>query len=273
MYKINNERRGFVNLNENLEKLNFTKLEAQIYLALLGAEPMSAYQLAKKIEMSRPSIYNALEHMLNKGMVEIIPDSTALYRPQEPSVILGKMEAEIVTSLKAAGKQLEEYKSLHREERTVNFRGYQTAIMKTKEIIRNAEREVYMNADFNLDCFREELMEIRQKDIRVIVFSFYQIKVPKEVEFYTHNRIMEKEHNPSRLMVTVDNKISLVVDGKGEQREWMGTITNNMLSSKIVSEHIHNDIYLLKLRNRYGKEMYQNNLLLGTEFEKRQEGE
>lgn len=35
-------------LIENLEKLNFTRLEAQVYLALLKSKPMSAYQLAKK---------------------------------------------------------------------------------------------------------------------------------------------------------------------------------------------------------------------------------
>ena len=56
-------------LQETLEHLNFSRLEAQIYMALIGSEPMSAYQLAKKIAIARPSIYNALEHMLDKGMV------------------------------------------------------------------------------------------------------------------------------------------------------------------------------------------------------------
>ena len=46
-------------IEKNLEKLNFTKLETQIYLALLGSEPLSPYQLAKKIEIARASIYNA----------------------------------------------------------------------------------------------------------------------------------------------------------------------------------------------------------------------
>ena len=70
-------------LQETLEHLNFSRLEAQIYMALIGSEPMSAYQLAKKIAIARPSIYNALEHMLDKGMVELVPDQTALYTAQE----------------------------------------------------------------------------------------------------------------------------------------------------------------------------------------------
>ena len=78
-------------LQETLERLNFSRLEAQIYMALIGSEPMSAYQLAKKIAIARPSIYNALEHMLDKGMVELVPDQTALYTAQEPEVLLGRM--------------------------------------------------------------------------------------------------------------------------------------------------------------------------------------
>ena len=41
-------------LQETLEHLNFSRLEAQIYMALIGSEPMSAYQLAKKIAIARP---------------------------------------------------------------------------------------------------------------------------------------------------------------------------------------------------------------------------
>ena len=89
-------------LQETLEHLNFSRLEAQIYMALIGSEPMSAYQLAKKIAIARPSIYNALEHMLDKGMVELVPDQTALYTAQEPEVLLGRMQAEMTANLSLA---------------------------------------------------------------------------------------------------------------------------------------------------------------------------
>ena len=91
-------------LQETLEHLNFSRLEAQIYMALIGSEPMSAYQLAKKIAIARPSIYNALEHMLDKGMVELVPDQTALYTAQEPEVLLGRMQAEMTANLSLARK-------------------------------------------------------------------------------------------------------------------------------------------------------------------------
>ncbi len=257
-----------MNLLENLQKLNFSKLEAQIYMALLGQEPMSAYQLAKKIEMSRPAIYNALDHMMEKGMVDIISESTVLYMVQQPEVLFDKMYADMGKSIKELKAGLETYKNSRREERTVNFRGYETAIFKAKEIMKNTEREIYINADFDLTCFNTEFAALNQKGIRIIVFSFYNIKTCQDkIEFYTHDRKIDGYHTPSRLMLVSDHDISLTADGSIPFDSWKGTVTNNILSVKIISEHIHNDIYLLKLRRKLGREMYEE-LRINTEFEK-----
>ena len=260
-------------IEENLEKLNFTKLEAQIYVALLGTEPLSAYQLAKKIEISRTSIYNALEHMMEKGMVEMVPNNTALYMAQEPEVILGKMYSEITRAIRESKKQLKEYKELRRENINLVFKGFDTVILKAKTILKSAENEVYINADFDLSCLSEELKILKERNVRVVIFSFYDLGLEDDVEFYSHYRNMDKEHIPSRLMLVVDGEISLIADGGIELQEWNGTISNNRLYIKILSEHIHNDIYLLKLRDKYGKEIYDSNLYLNTAFEIRQKDE
>lgn len=258
-------------IQENLEKLNFTKLETQIYLALLGTEPMSAYQLAKKIEISRTSIYNALEHMLEKGMVEMLPSNTALYTAQQPEVILGKMRLEMARAIEESEKQLKDYQRLRRENIHFVFKGFETVIFKAKEILKSARKEVYINADFNLSCFSEEFKILKENKVRIVVFSFYKLDLDCNVEFYSHNRNLSNFHSASRLMMVVDNDISLIADGGTGVQEWNGTISNNLLFIKILSEHIHNDIYLLKLRDRYGREIYDDSLHLNTDFERRQE--
>lgn len=242
-------------------------------MALIGQDPMSAYQLAKKIEISRPAIYNALDHMLEKGMVEIISDRTALYIVQQPEVLFNKMHAEMEKSIKELKAGLETYKNSRREERTVNFCGFETAIFKAKEIMKNTEREIFMNADFDLSCFDAEFEELNQRGIRIIVFSFYDIKACQDkIEFYTHDRKIDNHHIPSRLMLVSDSDISLTADGSIPLDSWKGTVTNNILSVKILSEHIHNDIYLLKLRNKLGREMYEETNI-NTQFEKRRREE
>ena len=56
-------------IRKSLEGLGFSALEVNIYLILLDNGTMSPYQIAKKVDISRSSIYNALEHMVDKGMV------------------------------------------------------------------------------------------------------------------------------------------------------------------------------------------------------------
>lgn len=46
------------------------------------------------------------------------------------------------------------------------------------------------------------------------------------------------------------------------------TVTGNKLFVKIMSEHIHNDIYLLKLRELYGRGMYDK-IHIDTAYERR----
>lgn len=262
-----------MNMIENLERLNFSKLEAQIYLALLGSEPMSAYQLAKKIEMSRPAIYNSLEHMLDKGMVAVIPNSTLLYTAQSPEVILEKIKTEMTEGLAVARKELKRYKEVKHEEMTLHFRGYQTVIQKAKEILEAADREVYINLDFDITLLREPLERLSQKGIKVLIFSFYDINTEGvKAEYYSHYRRMEKGHVSSRLMIVVDGKEALAANGSGEET-WKGMVSNNILFIDMLSEHIHNDIYLLKLKKKYGKEIYEDGLFLHTDFEEKRRKE
>lgn len=290
-----------MNLIKHLEKIGFTRLEAQIYLALQGEPPMSAYQLAKKVEMSRPAIYNALEHMLEKGMVEVVPNETLLYTAQEPAVLLEKMQTEMQAGLSAAKKELEQYRQSKYQETTTNFKGFQTAIARAKEILRNAEQEVYINADFDLSCFKEELEMLQKKGIKTVIFSFYDIAVmpckaeaesqkietclkgiescsngidaySQGIETYSHGRSI-KDHAPSRFMLAADSEIALIADGSAAFESWKGTVSNNRLFVEIITEHIHNDIYLLKLKNKYGKEIYDDFLYLNTSFEQKRREE
>ena len=48
---------------------------------------------------------------------------------------------------------------------------------------------------------------------------------------------------------------------------WSDTVTNNALMVSIIAEHIHNDIYLLKLEQKYGSELLDDNIRLDTILE------
>lgn len=254
-------------LDEYLHTLGFSELESKIYLTLLRGGTMSAYQIAKKIEISRPSIYNALEHMVNKGMAVVIPNDTALYAAQNPEILLGKLREEFSRSADAAEQLLSDYAPSDFGEQYANIKGFEAVVQSAKEIMRSSRSEIYINTDMQLDRFAGEFALLAERGIRVMVYSFYDVGGGNNYELYSHGRALDNLSEPSRLMVVSDESAAITA-GPDSEGVWQGTVTSNRLFVKIISEHIHNDIYLLRLRDKFGREIYDD-LHIFTEYENR----
>lgn len=248
-----------------LNTLGFSELERKIYLCLLENGNMSAYQIAKRIDISRSSIYNCLEHMIDKGMAEMIPNDTAIYCAQKPDVLIGKIKREFLDSAMQADELLSRYGTSQYGEAYANIKGLSTILMKAEDIVKNSRNEIYINTDMRLDFLEAGFETLRKKGIRIVVYSFYDIGASENYELYTHGRPLKADG--TRLMAVADGQIALTagIDGQGQ---WQGTVTGNKLFVKIMSEHIHNDIYLLKLRDIYGREMYDR-VHIDTAYERR----
>jgi hypothetical protein len=68
-------------------------------------------------------------------------------------------------------------------------------------------------------------------------------------------------------MLVIDYDKTLIASNL-ESPDFVGTFTENRLLSHIVSEHIHHDIYLLKLKQKYNRNLVSEDILIKSEFEK-----
>lgn len=245
-----------------LTNLNFSRLEAEIYIALLDGE-MSGYQISKKIEIARPSVYAALEHMFEKGIVQKIQGSSSEYKAQPPKVIFKKLSEEFEQNALFAEQTLTQYSENRFENRLATIKGIKTIIEYTKAMIIKAENEIFINTDLELSTFKAEIEKASENSTKITIFSFYEPDTELPCNIFTHNR--QNKHTASRLMISYDETETLIanIDTSGE---WLASVTNNPLLAEIITEHIHNDIYLLKLRNEYGNDIY-NNLRIDSHFE------
>lgn len=252
-----------------LEKLNFTKTEGAVYIELLKNSCLSGYQVAKNLNISRSSVYSALDNLYKRGIVFLLPGNTQVYKAEDPKVLINKIKNDFNRSADLLEVRLKELKTNELEERYLNIEGYNNVISKVKELLLTAEKEVYINTDFNLSSFSEELIELKKRGVRVIVFSFSRINEENlPVEIYSHSQA-DCFNKETRMMLVIDCKKTLVAD-RGPHRETiLGTFTENILLTSIVSEHIHNDIYLLKMKNKYGENLIKENIKLGTILENR----
>lgn len=136
------------------------------------------------------------------------------------------------------------------------------------EMIKNSTKEIYINTDFDVELFRDDIAEAITRGVRVVIFSFSSLDftgIP--LEFYSHGITICECGSNTRLMLVVDYT-EVLIASKGIDEDYIGTFSFNKLLVQITSEHIHHDIYLMKLKEKYGEDLFDENVLLNTLMEK-----
>ena len=156
-------------------------------------------------------------------------------------------------------KKIESIISVAEDEWIEHSQGIDEVIAAAKLILKKAKKKVYINADFPVTEIYDELQFLVNNKVEVYMFSFHEMKkVPLGVDVYSHNHKMPIDHVCTRLMIAVDEDEVFIAENEEAGDGWRGTRTNNSLLVKIVCEHIHNDIYLLLIRQKYGRSIYED---------------
>jgi len=238
-----------------LIKLNFTRNEAQVYYYLLENPGMTVYQIAKDLTLSRSSIYPIVEKLYHEGALLLENKDKDLYYAEDPSALLKNLSSNYENNIKVAKKALNSVSKKVERETYLNIVSYEALIAKAKSMLDNAQTEVYINTDIDPSVFDKEFQNLETRQVRVIFFSFKKTSYKRSnVEIYSHNYSFE---GANRLMLVVDYQLVLVGNINLERDEWLGTYTNNPLMVRIISEHIHHDVYLLKFKLKLGTNLFE----------------
>lgn len=242
-------------IKKSLEML-MSKQEVQIYIYLLENPNKTVYSISKDLSISRSTLYPLVEGMYNKGILLKVSTDSQSYFPEVPQTLLDKIKYDYVQAFSKLYKGLDSIKPNKQTDYFLNLVGYETNLFKAKELLLSSKKEVYINCDMPLEVFYKELEVLEKQNVKVIVFSFtHQHCHFKNVEIYTHDFPIVNE--PTRLMVVSDIK-EVLVSGRTSNNNWLGTITNNDLMINVISEHIHHDIYLLKLEKILGRNPFKS---------------
>lgn len=253
---------------DKLINLGFTRTEAEVYFTLLEESDITGYQIAKRLNVSRSSVYNSLESLYRKGAVVLIPGEVNIYRPENPEILLDNLKNRFVESSSVLLDEISKLKPNNKINRYINIDGLDNLIFKTKELLKTAKAEVIINTDFDINIFADEIDSLTNKGVRVIVFSFDDLKINNElVEIYSHKRNIDDQYKRNRIMLVIDMTTTLV-GGRDGYNTFLGTYTDNKLFTSIVSEHIHHDIYLLKLKQKDNTVIFDDSIKIDSLQEK-----
>lgn len=258
-----------VKMEELIEKLitfGFTRTEALVYLSLVKAGQSSGYKISKDLNISRSSIYQAIEALFSKGFILLLPGETKEYVGKDPDILFNELEKKFVSNAQSLKNELNILKAERKDEFFLTMKSEETIFLKIREIINSATQELYINSDFDLSFLKEEFKNAIKRKVRIIIFSFKKhpnLDLPIETLYLDEGEFIAHNH---RLMIVCDLKESLVVDNISDTIN--ATSTNNELFIRILAEHIHHDIYLLKLKEKYGNDV-DDSMYINTEYERR----
>ena len=259
-------------LIRELTKFQFTAMEASVYLMLVKHGEMNGSKIAKILNVPRTSVYSALDSLYQKGAVHVLPGDTKLYMAQNPHKLLKRLKDEYVSSADTLIEEISKFEVLDEHEEYWNFNGYDNFVRRGKELLLSAKTEIYMNTNCELTDFKDELTQLGKKGVRTIVFTFLRSDLDGlPLEVYYNPKISQKpgvkDNRYKRMMLVVDYKHALIASAKNS-RDFLGTFSDNRLLVDIVSEHIHHDIYLMKLEKSLGRDFYNDEMKIGTLQEK-----
>jgi HTH-type transcriptional regulator, sugar sensing transcriptional regulator len=225
-----------------LMDFGFTKTDALVYINLLKNGRSSGYKIAKEISISRSSVYSSIDNLYTNGYIFMSDGDTKEYEAKSPDLIFSQIEKKTVENINILKTELSKMMLQEEKEFVYNLTGSENLLQKAKEIINQANLEVYLNTDFNLDLFSKELSDAVERGVRVIGFSFNKMSKPHEkIELYSRSETEETEYPSHRFMCVADMKLALMFS---HREETVGLYANNRLIVKMIAEHIHSDIYL-----------------------------
>ena len=232
-----------------VKELGFTVYEAKTYVALLQNSPVTRYELSKNSGVPRSAIYGVIKQLENLGAVNALYSEPEKYVPLPPEQLFKLLEDSLKLKISDARESLKGIESNLVTDHLWNIVGYQNMIQKSKEIIDNAQEEIYLSVwkrEFNL--LEEQLNKAKNKNLKITIFSFNDIHFDTDF-LYSYN-IKEKE-----LQKIWDHKIILVADRRellmGEADEQLPkktAWTTNRAIVDIATNHIILDITLYGLR-------------------------
>lgn len=238
-----------------LKSMYFTETESQIYMYLLENPGQTVYEISKNLRISRSSIYIVIDKMHQEGIVLLESGQKELYYAQEPNELISMLEYKHNENIIELKKHLNSIRIQPLKTPYFNLNGFDAIIGKARTLLYESRKEVYMNTDLPLDLFDDAFEFLKRKSVDVHIFSFTKINYNKpNVFIYSHDI---KDNGANRLMLVSDLKSVLVANYDPFRDEWQATTTQNHLMISIVSEHIHHDIYLIKLKQKLNKSLFE----------------
>lgn len=206
-------------IQAQLQEFGLSNTEAKIYLSLLGLGKSQAGNITKKSNVNRTNVYDALERLIEKGLVSYIAENNIKFfeavNPDRLKEIIEEKQSNLTNLIKELKSR---YSNKKKEEDAVIFRD-KKGIKSVFEDILNEKQELLV---YGAESKFKEIFPFYQKHwneerakLKIRIKIIYNEKIKKE-KIKEHLKLIEMKflpesyEFPSTVMVYGNNVVTIV---------------------------------------------------------------
>jgi sugar-specific transcriptional regulator TrmB len=250
------------------ETIGVTAQEAKAYISLLKKSGVSGYQLSKNTGIPSSKIYSLINRLIERGFAIAVQGRPVKYFPRPPQELLNELHKGVSATFMNLEGLLTSLESTSPASSTLawNITGRQGVIAKAKELVREAEDNVFLATwSKELRPLRRELAQAHERGAKVRVLAYGPTNFDcGEVFFHRPSDYPFRERGERRFVITVDNERAVIAnlfDDDGDTGLW----TENLGLVLLFRDFVIHEIYITQVEKAYPREIQE---LAGRDWEK-----
>ncbi|MEJ2551645.1 MAG: helix-turn-helix domain-containing protein [Anaerolineales bacterium] len=245
-----------MDLKRGLTEIGFTEYEAKVYLALLGDNPATGYQISKDSGVPRSMVYETLSRLVGRGAVlESIEGRATLYRPVSPQLLLDRHEERQMRLIDNLREELQDVYTNTDEDHVWSIRNTSAVFTYAKQMLAEAKNEVYLVLnDEGLKALHEELAATSERGVSMCTLLTGQDLLPYGYVARHPPLESELQELTGTLMIVVDQAEALIAD---VGQETYATITKSNNLVLIARQFVWMELFAQRVYRQLGAGMLE----------------
>jgi sugar-specific transcriptional regulator TrmB len=243
-------------LLSKLKDLGFNTYEAKVYLSLLKHHLATGYEVSKESGVPQARAYDTLKVLESRKVVVSTGNKPVTYIPINPDDLLDRSEKSFLSSLAVLRERLPNIAPDYIEP-VLNIQGSKGIFEYANDIIRSAEREVFLEVwKEDIEFLRDSLNHANETGVDIKVVGYDNVNLGFGT-VYQHGLgpKIEKELGGRWLILSVDNNQGIAGTVSDVEQIPQAVCTRHPGIVLIMKEVVVHDIYLLEVEKHLGPEM------------------
>ncbi|SHH32545.1 TrmB family transcriptional regulator [Tepidibacter thalassicus] len=241
---------------EHMMQIGINKYESKAYISLLKRPGITAYELSKLSGVPQAKIYETMNKLLDKKLVNIIGDSPTKYIAVDFEDYLDNYKKSVSKTIKFLKENVKEVNANDQISYMWYFQGRENIVNKIHRVFSNSKKFIYLECwKEEYEFFKDELKKLEEKGIEIVTVLYGEVD-EKIGEVYFHEmEDMEKDAIEFGRWFTLvsdgDESLFAVFKGSKSQGIW----TENEAFMLMAECFIVHDIFLAEIYKKYRKEL------------------